>query len=274
MKLFYVFLLFLSISFSCSSAEKVEIEEWNFEIFVGEGKVENPLIKLDDLKVKVFPSFHFYDEKFFIDNTTIGYNLLEDEQLLIDVVGAVNEDGLFFNFDKHQGYSLVNILGFRPNVGGGKDIDISGFEPIKRDISYLAGINMTFMTDYFSSQVALLNDVTGVHDGNELRVSISKNFILPWFALFIEFGQVKKSKKLVHYYYKFKPQELSFLRDKYEAKEASNRYYKVQLDVPISESFTFVGLVKHTRIADEITDSFLVDKSSYTSSFIGIRYSF
>jgi len=168
----------------------------------------------------------------------------------------------------------VNILGFRPNTGGGRDIDISGFEPIKRDVSYLAGINVAFMTEYFNSQIAILNDVTGVHGGHEVRLSFSKNVTFPWLDIFIEFGQVRKSKRLVDYYYKLKSQELSFLKDRYQAEAASNRYYKIQLDIPLSKFLTLVGLVKYTNIAEEITDSFLVDKDNYTSSFIGIRYSF
>lgn len=272
--LLFCILLFLSGYSVASSSDEIEVGEWEFSLYLGEGRVDNPLIKQDDLKINFFPSFTYYGEKFFIDNTTLGYNLIENDQILVDLVGAINEDGLFYHFDSNKNYTLVNILGFKPQVGGGREMDLSNFKPIKRDISYLGGLNVTFITDYFVGQVAYLTDVTGVHGGNELRVSVSKDFVFPWFELYFELGQIRKSADLVRYYYEFRPEELSFLKDKYRADDATNSYYKVQLDVPISESFTVVGVIKETFIGDEIEESFLVVKSKYLSSFIGIRYRF
>ncbi|TPH13909.1 MipA/OmpV family protein [Litorilituus lipolyticus] len=275
MKLFFLFLIiFIPCSYTTASeTQNVEVNKWDFSVYLGQGYVENPIIKLDDLKINVFPSFTYYGEKFFIDNTTIGYSLIEGDNIFFDLVGAVNEDGLFHHF-QNKNYTLVNILGFKPTTGGGRKPELSGFEPIERNISYLAGLNITYMTDYFTAQLAYLTDVSGVHHGNEVRVSLSRNLVFSWFELYFEIGQVTKSKDLVSYYYKLKPEELSFLRDNYQAGEATNTFYKVQIDIPLTESFTVIGVVKETRLGDKIDESFLTDKSSYSSSFVGIKYHF
>lgn len=269
------FLFLYCLGVSTVNAEDVDVDQWHFSVFVGEGKVTNPLRKLDDLKINAFPSFKYYGEKFFIDNTTIGYTLVEQEHLFIDVVGLLNDDGLFHYFDANDNYTLFNIFGLKGG-GGIRGFDESTFKAISRDVSYLAGLNISFFTDYIDAQVGYFTDITGVHNGSELRVSLSKNFTFKWLELYLEVGQVQKSKALVDYYYTMQKEELSSLNllTKYEADVATNTYYKAQLDVPISESFTFVASIKKTELGTNIKDSVLITESDYLSSFIGLRYDF
>jgi len=278
MKFFFPIFALLSISLSfvtsAFESDEVDISQWNFSLYLGEAKIENPLIKQDDLDINFFASVNYYGDKFFIDGTTVGYSLFETENLLVDAVGTLNEDGLFFHFNDHKNYTLVNILGFKPNSGGVRDVDLNGFDAIDRNISYLAGVNVSFMNEYFTTQVAFLNDITGVHGGNEVRLSFSKNITFSWFEFFLEFGQVEKSEQLVKYYYEFQPSELSFLKSNYEGKSTINRYFKMQLDIPITHSLTFMALVKKTNIGNSIKESFIVDKDTYSSSFVGLRYTF
>lgn len=272
-------ILLLMICFFSSSSfafeQEIESNEFNLSIYLGKGRIETPLIDRGDLSVNIFPSITYYGEKFFIDGTTIGYSLLETDNLLIDVVGLLNEDGMFYHFDSNKNYTLANILGYNPGTVGNKFPDLSGFATIERDISYLGGISFTFMTDYFNTRVGYFHDVTNVHNGNELHLSISKGFNFEWFNASIELGQIEKSINLVNYYYQFTEAELHvFKRSGYTAESGTNRYYKVNVEVPISESFSLVAAFKHTLIGDEIRESILIDKGNFITSFIGLKYQY
>lgn len=270
--LFCISLVFSAFSFT-TFAEDAAVDEWTFSIYLGDGKIENPIAELHDLDVTAFPSVSFYGERFFIEGTTIGYSLYETDDVIVDLVGLLNEDGLFHHFNDHDEFSVINILGFNPTAGG----KLITFEPIKRDISYLGGISATFINDYFDTRLGIYQDITGVHDGNEMHLSISKSFSTQWFNAYIEFGEVIKSRKLVEYYYQFQDAELArlqALKSFYEPSRSTNLYYKLQIEVPITESFSVVGLVKQTQLGNKIRQSFLVAKGNYLASFIGLRYQF
>lgn len=255
------------------SSDEVAVDEWTFSFYLGDGKIENPIAELDDLDVTAFPSISFYGENFFIEGTTIGYSLYETDDVIVDLVGLLNEDGLFHHFDDHKDFSVINILGFNPTAGG----KVITFEPIKRDISYLGGVSATFINDYFDTRLGIFQDITGVHDGNEMHLSVSKSFSTSWFNAFIELGEVIKSRKLVKYYYQFQDEELArlqALKSYYEPNRSTNLYYKIQIEVPITKSLAVVGLVKQTQLGDKIRQSFLVAKGNYLASFIGLRYQF
>lgn len=275
MKCFLYFFCSISILFSgfslANSSEEVVVDEFIFSIYLGQGRIENPITKLDDLNVSIFPSISYYGENFFIEGTTLGYSLYETDDVIVDVVGLLNEDGLFHHFDNYQDFSIINIIGVNPSGG------LVDFEPIKRDISYLGGIGITVNNDYFDTRIGAYQDIIGVHDGNEVHLSIAKGFSTTWFNAHFEAGGVMKSRKLVEYYYQFQDEELAILRgikNLYKPKRAINWYYKVQVDVPITPSLFVVGGVKHTLLDDRIRQSLLVEKGNYLTSFIGIRYQF
>jgi outer membrane scaffolding protein for murein synthesis (MipA/OmpV family) len=264
--------LISGVSFAFDS-ENAIVDEWSFSLYLGDGKIENPIAELEDLELTVFPSISFYGEKFFIEGTTIGYSLFETDDVIVDLVGLLNEDGLFHHFNDHQDLSVVNILGFNPTSRG----EVITFEPIKRDISYLGGISATFINDYFDIRLGGFQDVTGVHDGNELHLSASKSFSTPWFNAYIELGKVIKSRQLVEYYYQFQNEELALLEElksDYQPKRSRNFYYKIQFNVPITQALSVVGLVKQTQLGNNIKQSLLVKKGNYLASFIGFRYQF
>ncbi|KGJ98055.1 MipA/OmpV family protein [Thalassotalea sp. ND16A] len=282
MKIYPFWLFSLIIAFSAplsanddAARDEVAIEQWTFSIFLGEGKIENPIVNFKDLDVILFPSVSYYGEKFFLEGTTLGYSLLENDEMIVDVVGLLNDDGMFYHFEDQQDLTVSSALGFNPIRGPIKPGQ--EFKPVKRDLSYLGGVSFTVINDYFDTRIGYFQDVTGVHHGHEIHFSIATSFANRWFNTLVEVGQVIKSREIVEYYYRFQPEELSILEGVDELKtggKSHNFYYKVQVDVPITESFAVVGIAKYTKFGNHIKQSLLVEDSNYLTSFVGLRYQF
>ncbi len=268
-------LMLLCLPTTVSAVEQVETDKWTFSIFAGQGQIENPVVNLKDIDTNVFPSISYYGERFFWEGTTLGYSLLESDDVIVDLVGLLNEDGLFHHFEEQEDLTVIDALGFNPSrfpIDGGEV-----FKPVERDISYLGGISVSVFNDYFETRLGYFHDLTAVHHGYEIHFSLGRGIETKWFNIYFEAGKVIKSDDLVRYYYQFQDKELAFLggiKDFYTGGQSHNHYYKVELDVPLTDYLSLTGFFKHTHLGNNISKSLLVEDNNYQTSFIGVRYSF
>ncbi|MDH5631168.1 MAG: MipA/OmpV family protein [Gammaproteobacteria bacterium] len=259
--------------------DTVTVGEFNFELLMGWMQLESPVLGKGDMKLNLIPRFSYYGEKFYIENTKIGYSLAEEERWNFDLIGKLNQDGVYFNENSSlNGLADVNFslttesqdIG-RLQAAGGADIRIS---PLERDFSYMAGISGSF---HFSSSVSTYfsytSDVSGVHNGYETDLAISYRNRFDDINLIMEIGVVSKSDQLTDYYYGVQDNipGLSF----YEVTGSTqNPYFSVSINKRINKNWSLVYSNRITYFDDKITESPIVLQDRVNYQFLGLSYRF
>lgn len=90
-------------------SECAEIGRWEVSVGLGLGQRSNPIIDGDDIPILVLPKISYYGKRFFLENFTLGYTLLEPEGHQLNAVLTPSFDQMYFN-----DLSLGNF-----SVGGG-----------------------------------------------------------------------------------------------------------------------------------------------------------
>ncbi|ABI37901.1 MltA-interacting MipA family protein [Shewanella sp. MR-4] len=272
------FLLLALLLSNCAMLQAKEIEtvsagDWQISLAAGYGALENPRAKVENINTWVLPTWYYYGENFYVENFTLGYSLYESESFIVDVQTRFNEDGFFYEFDGLNKLLLSDILGYTP-VKQPINPKAVKFEEIERNLSYLGGLNATWVTPYLDVTLGYFHDITGVHQGNEIQLRLKHSQAFSWGALGFEVGAIRKSENLVSYYYKLTKEEEGPLHPKYNPSAAINYHARTVVNVPIFDNVNFVGILEYTWLGQEITDSVLIDKDGYVSGFVGISYDF
>ena len=265
----------MSASLHADEIQSVASGDWQISLAAGYGVLENPRAKTDDVSTWAVPSWYYYGDKFYVENFTLGYSLFESDWLTVDLQGQLNEDGLFFELDGISKLFISDIIGYTPikdTLRPGKVAEPE--KPIERKISYLGGVSATWYTPAVDVTSALMYDVTGVHNGYEWQLNFKKAHRWHWGATGVEIGGAYKSKQLIAYYYDSTLAERGFRYNPYKADATSNWYFKGVVNAPITDSLTFIATLKLTLLGSKIRESYLIDKDSYWSGFIGISYGF
>lgn len=247
--------------------------DWQLSVALGYGALENPRAKVNNLSTWVLPSWYYYGEAFYVENFTLGYSLYESNHFIIDLQSRFNEDGFFFEFDGLNKLLLSDILGYTP-VKQPINPKAIQFEEIERNLSYLGGLNTTWVNPYLDISLGYFHDISSVHQGNEIQLRLKRSHGFTWGALGLELGAIRKSDNLVSYYYQLSKAEAGPIRLNAHPVATINYHTRAVLNFPISANINFVGTLEYTWLGRDITDSVLVDKASYVSGFVGISYAF
>src|SRR5690606_6550298 len=82
----------------CDDAADSERESpWEIGVAFGYGERSNPLIQSDDLDILVDIDIAWFGKRWFFDNGDVGYTLLDDERLTLNIIGRINSDRVFFS---------------------------------------------------------------------------------------------------------------------------------------------------------------------------------
>jgi len=245
--------------------------EWVFGVSFGYGKLLNPLNKQDDIPLYLLPDIRYYGEKFSIENLDISYNLYQRKNLIIEVIGQQNIDGLYFPGENR---SFVASLTGIPSFGQQIEDDIVEPElpePDKRSLSYMAGVELRYYSDV-NFLLSTTTDVSNVHNGQEVKASLHKSFNLQSLVVELETGVTFKSKDLTHYYYNTELPTGVFEENIYETESALNYHLKVDLTYIYNKNWYLVSTFKSEWLDDTIYNSPVVVKDKVQSFFVGVKY--
>ncbi len=262
---------------AAESINNISKGQLHFALAVGYGGIENPRAKSDNITTYALPNWSYYDERFYVENFTLGYSLYESDRFQIDLQTQLNEDGIFFKYDGWNKVFFSDIITYSP-----RKLPISNSKnqvpevAIERHLSYLGGLRAAWLTPYIDINLGYYHDISGVHQGNEIHFKLRKSLGLKWGALAFELGAIRKSNNLVSYYYQFKPEELAGTRFsiKDHHSDAINYHSSAVVNLPLWRDINFVSIVTYTWLGNGISDKLMIEKDSYLSGFIGVSYAF
>ncbi|WP_043317568.1 MipA/OmpV family protein [Microbulbifer sp. HZ11] len=250
-------------------SEYTETGSWQLALAVGRGVLQSPLGDGQDLEVVAMPRVRYYGKRFYLEDTAVGYSLYETPSFAFDIAGRLNTDGFYFprsGSELSRGFVLAGRL-------MGADEPAMKLEPPKRHLSYLGGFAAQWLGPV-TIGLGAYRDVTDVHGGDEIPLSLSKQFALGSLLLGVELGATYQSRKLVDYYYGVEipgPGTSSF--PLYQPDAALNTHATLEAKYPLSSNLDMVLAGRIDWMDDAIANSPYVTDASPKAFFAGVQYS-
>ncbi|TKB47457.1 MipA/OmpV family protein [Thalassotalea mangrovi] len=272
--LFSVFLasIFMSpMSLAQNKTEQTLVEpgSFDFRLTAGFGGIENPLRERDHIRSPLLPEFSYYGDKLYIENLVFGYSLYESPIWLVDAYGYFNNDGYFFA-DSNTA-KVISIAGITQNTWKATRVELN-LEDIERDLSYMAGINISHINTWYRTNLSIAKDITSVHHGEEISLTFAKPMQWNSFTVTVQFGATYKSADISDYYYRLTDQENTIAIRQQDIGDTLSPWSSVNLRYHFNPSWS-VGLsFKKTWFDSKFKQSILVEESNYSSGFVGVSY--
>lgn len=248
------------------SPDCVIVGEWDLSVGLGAGVRTNPVAGRSDIPLYVIPQFSYYGKRFFLDNLEPGFTLHEGNVHTINLVAAPGYDRVFFSRGDLQNILVSGPLATTGGglVSAGDEESTREFPVHRRRTTYLAGPEWLFSYGRLAGQLSALREVTGRHNGYEVRGAISAPLIQTEHSLVANAGFTWKSAETVRYYYG--------VERLYRPNAALNPFLKVAYSLPLSERWTLNAFVHYEYLSDEIADSPVVSDPSVVTAFVGFNF--
>jgi outer membrane protein len=253
------------------SADCVVVGDLDISLSLGAGTRTNPVAGRDDIPLYVIPHVSYYGKRFFLESLEAGVTLHESDAHTFNLIATPGFDRVFFSRNDLQN---VIIPGAAGPVAGLDDVpgppppeelvDPQSLPRKHRHTTYLAGPEWLFRYRDFIGQVNALYEVTGRHQGYELRAAVSAPLVQSKQSLVVNTGLTWKSAATVDYYYGVP----AF----YKPDGALSPFIKLNYALPLSERWTFSAFVHYELLGDSIADSPIVTDREVITAFAGFNF--
>ncbi|MBE0370192.1 MipA/OmpV family protein [Pseudoalteromonas aurantia] len=280
----------------CNSSDSdcVNTSQWQFSVAIGIGELTNPLAGGDNIPLFVIPYVSYYRDRFFLENTTLGFTLLDKPKFDLSFIVEPNSEQAFF-----EQFHLRNIIAPGSYVAtdgnivdspdGALEIPDDVTPPIEqREVTVDDIANRKWAIDsgllghwYIndSSKLSMqwLHDVSGVYRGHHAKVTYHYEFRaiskLPVNVRLIA-GVHWKENALVDYYYGLRSSDEIDEQLYYQGRSVLNPFLGATLQYKLTDDWQLKASVKRQFLGAGITDSPLIRKDDVNYFFIGGVYAF
>lgn len=249
------------------SVDCVEVGQLDISVSLGVGSRSNPVLGESDIPLIVIPQISYYGKRFFLENLDVGFTLHEGQSNTFNLIASPGYDRVFFYRDDLQNFFVSGATGTVSLAAPaeGEDFDLAHeFEVRPRRTTYLAGPEWLFQYGNIVGQVDALYEVTGRHDGYEVRAAVAAPIIQTEHSLVASAGLTWKSAETVRYYYG--------IEGYYEPGAALSPFLKLGYTRALSERWSINAFVHYERLGSAIADSPIVSDDGVTTAFAGVVF--
>lgn len=281
---------------------------WEAKVALGAGARTNPIAGADNVPLVLIPQLTYYGKRFFFDTMDLGYTLVDEPRWMMNLLVTPSDDGLYFfdddwgRFFLDGGLSSVGInfspapektddLNESPAVGdpddGPQQMPQEQESPAPsaskrapapalrdRNIAALGGLEASGDMGRFQWQLQALSDVSGVHDGKEVRFAVSTGTEQHAHQLGVSLGFSWKSAEVMEYYYGVTQGESSQGRPVYRPGSGTSPFVRLSWSRPISAHWRWLGSLQFEQLSDAVRHSPLTDRNNVMQVFLGGVYHF
>ena len=244
------------------SADCIAVGDLEVSLSVGVGTRTNPVVGRSDIPLFVVPHLSYYGKRFFLESLEPGVTLYESDANTFNLIATPGFDRVFFS--RHDLQNVVVPFAAVAPPSFGPAAEEQAFPVGRRHTTYLAGPEWLFRHRNFIGQVSALYEVTGRHQGYELRAAVSAPLLQTNQSLVINAGLTWKSAATVDYYYG--------VPDLYRADGALNPFVKLSYSLPLSARWTLTAFVHYEYLDDTIVDSPIVADREVVTAFAGFNF--
>ncbi len=246
------------------SADCVAVGDLEVSVSVGYGTRTNPVAGRDDIPLFVLPQVSYYGKRFFLESLEPGVTLYESDAHTFNLIASPGFDRVFFNRKDLQNV-IVPLAAVAPSFGDAEvKVQDVAFPVGRRHTTYLAGPEWMFRHDDFIGQVSALYEVTGRHNGFEVRAAVSAPLVQRKQSLVVNTGVTWKSAATVDYYYG--------VPGFYKPDGALSPFIKLNYALPLSDRWTFTAFVHYEYLDGDIVDSPIVSDREVVTAFAGLNF--
>jgi MipA family protein len=273
----------------------VEVGKWDISLGIGAGVRTNPVEDGEDIPLVLIPQVHYNGERFFIQNLDMGMFLWESESQQLNILLTPSYDQVYFdrwspaNFftdsnplvssgvDKNG--SGENFGPDLPEIEGGNELVSPGFKDMStrvlrnRRTAGFAGVEYSFSLESVEVQLQYLSEFTGLHHGDEARVTVAKHWGAGRHHIITSLGAVWQSSEVVNYYYGLTPAEAD-ARGPYVADAAVSALMRLDWNYKLTERWDLRLLASYRQLPDDISASPLINDNKVITVFVGGVYHF
>ena len=224
-------------------------KQLNLSLGLGAIYSSNPYRGADN-EITPFPLLNYEGERFFLRGTRLGYHLFKQDRFAVTLLGSYRGEG----YESGDSSFLQGMA--------------------DRDGTFEAGLQTSLVTSLGQFRASLLSDVLDEHNGHEARLTFSKRFSLQKILVSPSASLIWQSGQLANYYYGVRMAEATMNRPAYKVDSAFLVQLGLMTNYRLSEHWSVSGRIALTRLADEISDSPIVEDDFVTSAFVGIGYRF
>ncbi|WP_172971692.1 MipA/OmpV family protein [Pseudoalteromonas sp. A25] len=276
------------------STECIEVGQWQFGLAVGAGVLTNPLSGGGNIPLLVIPYVSYYRDRFFLDNTTLGYTFNSSRHFDVSIIVEPNAEQAYF-----ERFHVRNLIapdsffaasgtevdsGIVPD-GSLSDNELSPTVPkisiddiSKRKWTIDAGVLAHwYVDDGAKFTVSWLKDLKGVYNGQHATLSYSQQIALPddiSAKLQLKLGAHWQSEQLVDYYYGLRSRDSKDRKLYYQGKSTLSPFIALAFNYRLNARWQFKVSAKHKFLGAGISDSPLVKHQHTSSIFVGGLYEF
>lgn len=270
----FVMLLILLASSAMAEPERIEINSLQLGLSVGVGGSQTPVTGSDNVFTPVIPHVRYYAENWYFDDFSLGYNLLDKPWLLVDAVTLFNQDGFYFELDGVSRFFIDPGLRDNPRPWRADDQPLAPSKPIKRNLSYMGGVAAIAPLKWATVTAGVFTDISGVHQGQELRLNARRRMYVGHGSVSIEVGLTYKSKDIIEYYYLPRADEFDYPLAPIELNSVVNRHIAIGGQYPLTSQLSLRGQLRYEWLDSGLSHSPVVDRNRLISGFIGLSYFF
>lgn len=277
-----------------------KVGSWEISLAVGLGGRSNPLAGGDDQPIFLVPQFSWYGEKFFLENLEFGYTFVDRPNHMLNAIITPGFDHTFFedfglgNFtidsyvgSRSEGFSNAFVAnGAPPAVAGelpdtddqetlgneGQRVDLDDLDD--RKMAVFGGLEYNYFRGKWQTNLQALSDISGVHDGSEIRLSVARYFQRGENLYTLAAGLAWQSEALLDYYYGVDAGELSPAHPGFEVDAGISSFVKISWQKKLSEKWSFLSALHYRKMDSSLVASPLVETDGIATAFTGVSYHF
>ena len=151
------------------SPDCVVVGEWDISLSLGAGERSNPVKGNADIPLVVIPQISYYGKRFFIESLELGVTLHENDSNTFNLIATPGYDRVFFYRSDLQNIFVGGVSSFVSTPADKAETLVGDYPVRRRRTTYLAGPEWIFNYGPVIGQVSALYEVTGRHDGYEVR---------------------------------------------------------------------------------------------------------
>jgi outer membrane protein len=269
----------------------IQKSSWHIGVALGLGVKTNPLVDGDDIPLVILPDVAWYAEKAYFDNGELGYQWINQTRFAFETFLQVDRERAFFSF-LHPANILVPTEGLSPSKPALPDSpvvpeDVTSDEDLKITQSTLSiddiakrkwSVNGGIRGHYFLPngewQLAIQQDISNVHKGQQLVLEYSHKWLWQKFRFGLRLGTNWKSARLVDYYYGVSERDTNLSQLYFSGKSGWQTYLSANVQKPINENWSWLANIGYRKLPSSLTKSPLVEKNYVGNVFVGIAYRF
>jgi outer membrane protein len=251
---------------SCNSPspECAVVGKWEISASFGVGQRSNPIAGKSDIPLVVIPRISYYGKRFFLENLDLGFTVHDGEANTFNLIATPGYDRVFFYRNDLQNIFISGATA--ASAYSNVKVPPEGREFLvgNRHTTYMVGPEWTFGYGRVTGQLNALREVTGEHDGYEVRAALAAPLIRSKASLVASAGLTWKSSEVVRYYYG--------VDELYEPGSAFSPFFKLRYALPLSDRWTINAFAHYEHLAGSISNSPIVTENHVTTVFAGVVF--